>query len=122
MTSPEMTADLAAAFKLLDGTQNLSDAVEVVAALQARVTALEQERDSLALAQEQYLDIIKNLERMTDELARQRNILQSRVTVLELVIRRLPRKGESVYRSELDRALREAHAVLDPKGAAHGAV
>jgi uncharacterized protein with PIN domain len=101
MTSPEMTADLAAAFKLLDGTQNLSDAVEVVAALQARVTALD---------------------RLTDELARQRNILQSRVTVLELVIRRLPRKGESVYRSELDRALREAHAVLDPKGAAHGAV
>jgi len=45
VTPPEMTADLAAAFKLLDGTQTLSDAVEVVAALQARVTALE---DSIA--------------------------------------------------------------------------
>jgi chromosome segregation ATPase len=101
-----MTADLAAAFKLLDGTQTLSDAVEVVAALHARVTSLE-------LAQEQYRDIIKNLERLTDELASQRNILQTRVTALETVIRRLPRKGESVYRSELDRALREARALLD---------
>jgi len=93
VTPPEMTADLAAAFKLLDGTQTLSDAVEVVAALHARVTALD---------------------RLTAELASQRNILQTRVTALETVIRRLPRKGESVYRSELDRALREARALLEP--------